>query len=66
MFALLTGYHDPPAGVELAEGQAFNPYFPGGAISMVQQLYNESVEYEDGEIESDLKAYQIILQLTNR
>ena len=32
----------------MAEGQAYNPYFPGGAISMVQQLYNESVEYDDG------------------
>ncbi|XP_030570808.1 cytochrome c1, heme protein, mitochondrial [Drosophila novamexicana] len=48
IFSLLTGYHDPPAGVVLREGQYFNPYFPGGAISMAQVLYNEVIEYEDG------------------
>lgn len=41
IFALLTGYVDAPAGVVLREGQYFNPYFPGGAISMAQALYNE-------------------------
>lgn len=41
IFSLLTGYHDAPAGVVLREGQYFNPYFPGGAISMAQVLYNE-------------------------
>ncbi len=49
IFSLLTGYVDePPAGVTLGEGQAYNPYFPGGALSMVQQLFNDSVQYEDG------------------
>uniref|UniRef100_A0A0K8TPH4 Cytochrome c1, heme protein, mitochondrial n=1 Tax=Tabanus bromius TaxID=304241 RepID=A0A0K8TPH4_TABBR len=48
IFALLTGYCDAPAGVPLREGQYFNPYFPGGAISMAQALYNEVIEYEDG------------------
>lgn len=48
IFSLLTGYHDAPAGVVLREGQYFNPYFPGGAISMAQVLYNEVIEYEDG------------------
>lgn len=41
IFALLTGYHDAPAGVVLRDGQYYNPYFPGGAISMAQALYNE-------------------------
>jgi len=41
IFSLLTGYHEAPAGVVLREGQYFNPYFPGGAISMAQVLYNE-------------------------
>lgn len=49
IFSLLTGYKDAPAGVMLAEGQHYNPYFPGGAISMAQALYNEIIEYEDGE-----------------
>lgn len=48
IFALLTGYHDPPAGVVLREGQYYNPYFPGGAIGMAQALYNEAMEYSDG------------------
>lgn len=41
IFALLTGYYDAPAGVVLREGQYYNPYFAGGAISMAQALYNE-------------------------
>ncbi|XP_018397283.1 PREDICTED: cytochrome c1, heme protein, mitochondrial [Cyphomyrmex costatus] len=48
VFSLLTGYCDAPAGVTLMEGQYFNPYFPGGAISMAQAIYNEVLEYEDG------------------
>lgn len=31
------------------EGQYYNPYFPGGAIGMAQALYNEIIEYDDGE-----------------
>lgn len=48
IFSLLTGYQDAPAGVVIGEGQYFNPYFPGGAISMAQALYDEAVEYSDG------------------
>jgi len=48
VFSLLTGYCDAPAGVELSEGQYYNPYFPGGAIGMAQALYNEIIEYSDG------------------
>ncbi|SGZ21298.1 BQ5605_C021g09353 [Microbotryum silenes-dioicae] len=45
--ALLTGYVDPPAGVEIREGLNYNPYFPGGAIGMARVLYDGLVEYED-------------------
>ncbi|GMQ10006.1 hypothetical protein CsSME_00053181 [Camellia sinensis var. sinensis] len=38
VFALLTGYHDPPAGVSIREGLHYNPYFPGGAIAMPKML----------------------------
>ncbi|KAH8832398.1 cytochrome C1 family-domain-containing protein [Flagelloscypha sp. PMI_526] len=31
IFSLLTGYMDPPAGVEIREGMNYNPFFPGGA-----------------------------------
>ena len=39
---------DPPAGVEIREGMNYNPYFPGGAISMARVLFDGLVEYEDG------------------
>ncbi|CAN6708998.1 unnamed protein product [Malus baccata var. baccata] len=38
VFALLTGYRDPPAGVQIREGLHYNPYFPGGAIAMPKML----------------------------
>lgn len=40
IFHLLTNYTEPPAGVKLAEGQSYNPYFPGGAIGMPQLLFD--------------------------
>lgn len=48
IYHLLNGYCDPPSGIELREGQAFNPYYPGGAIGMAAPIYNEIVEFEDG------------------
>jgi len=48
VFSLLTGYIDPPAGVEVREGMNYNPYFPGGAISMARVLFDGLVEYDDG------------------
>jgi ubiquinol-cytochrome c reductase cytochrome c1 subunit len=49
IFSLLVGYwEEPPAGIELREGQAFNVYFPGQAIAMAQQLYPGVMEYDDG------------------
>lgn len=49
IFSLLTGYSDPPAGVSMREGLYYNPYFPGQAIGMAPPIYNEVLEYEDGE-----------------
>ncbi|XP_034186263.1 cytochrome c1 isoform X1 [Osmia lignaria lignaria] len=48
IFSLLTGYCDAPAGVQIGEGQYFNPYFPGGAIGMAQVIFDEVLEFEDG------------------
>jgi len=48
IFSLLTGYMDPPAGVEIRDGMNYNPYFPGGAISMARVLFDGLVEYDDG------------------
>ena len=48
IFALLTGYAEPPEGIKLREGLHYNPYFPGGAIAMTRPIYDEHVEFEDG------------------
>jgi ubiquinol-cytochrome c reductase cytochrome c1 subunit len=48
IFSLLTGYIDPPAGVEIRDGMNYNPFFPGGAISMARVLFDGLVEYNDG------------------
>ena len=41
IFHLLTSYCEAPAGVEVPEGQHFNPYMLGGKIAMAAPLYNE-------------------------
>ncbi|XP_040568426.1 cytochrome c1, heme protein, mitochondrial [Lepeophtheirus salmonis] len=48
IYHLLNGYVDAPGGIDLREGQHFNPYYPGGAIGMAPPLYDEVIEYEDG------------------
>ncbi len=48
MFSILTGYCDAPAGINLREGQNYNPYFPGQAIAMSQPLYDDMIAYNDG------------------
>jgi len=47
IFSLLTGYFEAPAGMKVDEGKSYNPYFPGGVISMPQQLFDEGIEYSD-------------------
>jgi ubiquinol-cytochrome c reductase cytochrome c1 subunit len=32
----------------MREGMNYNPYFPGGAISMPRMLFDGLVEYDDG------------------
>ncbi|MBL6454002.1 cytochrome c1 [Belnapia sp. T6] len=46
--ALLLGYGDPPAGVQVAEGLHYNKYFAGHQIAMPQPLSEGQVEYHDG------------------
>jgi len=48
IFHLLTSYCEAPAGIDVPEGQHFNPYFLGGKLSMAPPLYNEVIEYDDG------------------
>lgn len=47
--ALLTGYQDPPEGVEVAEGTYYNPYFIAGqSLAMAQPISDGQVTYDDG------------------
>ena len=48
VFALLTGYKDPPAGIEPRDTQYYNPYFPGSWIGMPAPIMDGGVDYEDG------------------
>ncbi len=48
IYALLTGYTSPPFGVTVEEGRHYNPYFPGGLISMAPPLTEGQVSYADG------------------
>lgn len=49
VYALLTGYHNPPPGVTVPEGRYYNKYFPGHEISMTPPLTEEGqVSYSDG------------------
>lgn len=47
IFALMTGYVDPPGDFELLEGLNYNAYFPGHQIAMASPLFEDSVEYAD-------------------
>jgi cytochrome c1 len=48
LYALLTGYTNPPADMKMAEGMTYNRAFPGHQIAMVPPLQPGRVKYEDG------------------
>ncbi len=48
LYALLTGYTEPPEDVELAPTQYWNTYYKGNIIAMAPPLYEDAVEYADG------------------
>jgi ubiquinol-cytochrome c reductase cytochrome c1 subunit len=50
IYALLTGYRDPPAGEKLADGMNYNPYFPGHQIAMPPPLNEGDIAYTDGTV----------------
>lgn len=47
LYALLTGYEEPPEGKEIAEGKHWNKYYPGHIITMAAPLADEQIAYED-------------------
>jgi len=64
VYSILSGYHEPPAGLTVPPGKYYNPYFPGdlssfwsgphdkvppgGFISMPPPLTNGKVTFDDG------------------
>lgn len=49
IYSLLTGYVDPPEGVEVAEGTHYNPYFANAAaLAMAPPISDDQVTYDDG------------------
>jgi cytochrome c1 len=46
VYALLTGYADPPKDLKLADGMNYNKYFPGNQIAMVAPLSDGVVSYK--------------------
>ncbi|QFY62750.1 cytochrome c1 (plasmid) [Rhizobium grahamii] len=50
IYSLLTGYDEtPPAGLEIAEGTNYNPYFAhSAALAMPKPISDDQVTYEDG------------------
>ena len=49
IYALLTGYAEPPTDFTLAEGLYYNKVFKGHAIAMPPPLYEDLIAYSDGE-----------------
>lgn len=48
LYALLTGYAEAPAGVNLMEGMNYNNFFSGHQIAMAPPLSEDGVEFADG------------------
>ncbi len=56
IYALLMGYEEAPAGVELAIGMSYNTVFPNHQIAMPEPIFEDAVEYDD-ETEPTLENY---------
>lgn len=48
LHALLTGYVDPPPGVEVMAGMNWNTWFGGNQIAMPNVLNEDQIEFADG------------------
>jgi cytochrome c1 len=49
VYALMTGYQDPPPeGVTMMPGMSYNAFFPGHQIGMPPQLSDGRLDYTDG------------------
>lgn len=60
LYALLTGYEEPPADFTLAEGMQYNKAFPGHQIAMPPPIAKDSfIKYQDGSGSLDQNARDI-------
>ncbi len=48
IYAVLTGYTEPPANIELEDGVYYNKYMDGNKIKMSNPLSDDLVSYADG------------------
>ncbi len=48
VYGILTGFADPPAGMQMQPGMNYNKYFPGHQIAMPPPLSDGRVTYADG------------------
>ena len=48
IYSVLTGYTDPPPGIEIPENAHYNQAYPGHNIAMPQPLTDDAVQYDDG------------------
>jgi ubiquinol-cytochrome c reductase cytochrome c1 subunit len=48
IFGILTGFEEPPAGVQMMTGLNYNKHFPGHQIAMAKPLNDGQVAYTDG------------------
>jgi len=48
IFALMTGYADPPPDVKMGDGMNYNKAFLGHQIAMPRPLQDDGVDYTDG------------------
>jgi ubiquinol-cytochrome c reductase cytochrome c1 subunit len=48
VYAILTGYGDPPPGMQMQDGMNYNKFFAGNQIAMPPPLSDDRVTYADG------------------
>jgi ubiquinol-cytochrome c reductase cytochrome c1 subunit len=48
VYAILTGYKEPPAGFKMLEGMNYNEFFPGHQIAMPPPLSDNALTFADG------------------
>lgn len=65
LYAVLTGYEEPPQGMTPAPGMYWNKYFPGHQIAMPPMIIDGAIAYADGTPSTvEQQAYDVSVFLT--